>query len=299
MSTFRGSHSAGATWASAIDPIPSHITGATAGAARRFAGSEASETCSKCSAISGAVASVAAAVTAIASATGPGTRARRSASPQRGTSASRPTTAAKDSCQPGSPEARGLTASVTTAASPSAYQREAGRPASAATSPAAPITPARWIDGPPPASGTYSATSTSAAPSRTRSGSPSAMPAPSTSIASRTTFWPLTASRCARPDRSKSVRTVVGQPLVLAEHHPGEQRRLGRREPTTEPGLRPPPHGVQRPGKATPPHARRPPPVDLQRRLRAAPALIGVVLPERREPPGHGHDGADRRPSAA
>ena len=154
MSAFSGAHSAGETWASAIATMPSHITGATAGAAARFAGSEASETCSKCSAISGAVAIVAAAVTAAASASGPGTRARRSASRHRGASASSPATAANDSCHPGSPDARGLSASVATAASPSAYQRDAGRPASAATSPAQPITPARWIDGPPPASGT-------------------------------------------------------------------------------------------------------------------------------------------------
>ncbi len=119
-----------------------------------MAGSEASETCSKWKAISGAVATVAAAVTAAASATGPGSPARRSPSRQRGTSASRPTTAANDSCHPGSPDTRGLSASVAAAASPSAYHRDAGRPASAATSPAPPITPARWIDGPPPASGT-------------------------------------------------------------------------------------------------------------------------------------------------
>ena len=134
--------------------IPSHMIGATAGAAARLAGSDASETCSKWNAISGAVAIVAAAVTAAASASGPGRRARRRPSRQRGASASRPTTAANESCHPTSPEARGLSASVTTAASPSAYQRDAGRPASAATSPATPITPARWIDGPPPASGT-------------------------------------------------------------------------------------------------------------------------------------------------
>ena len=155
MSTFSGSQSAGATWASAIDPIPSHITGATAGAATRLAGSEASETCSKCSAISGAVASVAAAVTAIASASRPGQpRAAQRLAPARARARAGPPTAAKESCQPGSPDARGLTASVTAAARPSAYQRDAGRPASAATSPAAPMTPARWIDGPPPASGT-------------------------------------------------------------------------------------------------------------------------------------------------
>ena len=72
----------------------------------------------------------------------------------RGTSAIRPATAANESCQPGSAAAYGLSASVTAAASPSAYQRDAGRPASAAASPAIPITPARWIDGPAPASGT-------------------------------------------------------------------------------------------------------------------------------------------------
>ena len=53
-----------------------------------------------------------------------------------------------------SAQARGSSASVTTAASRSAYQRELGLPASAATSPAAPIAPARWIDGPAPVTGT-------------------------------------------------------------------------------------------------------------------------------------------------
>ena len=59
-----------------------------------------------------------------------------------------PITAAKLSCQPTSPSARGLIASVIAAASSTAYQRERGRSARAATSPAAPITPARWIEGP-------------------------------------------------------------------------------------------------------------------------------------------------------
>ena len=59
-----------------------------------------------------------------------------------------PTTAAKLSCQPTSPAARGSRPRVTAAASRSTYQRDRGRSASAATIPAAPITPARWIDGP-------------------------------------------------------------------------------------------------------------------------------------------------------
>ena len=97
-----GAASAGAIWATATASIPSHITGAIAAAASRFAGSAASETCSKWSAISGAVPAVAATVIAATSATGPGT-ARASTARSGGASASSATTAANDSCQPGSP----------------------------------------------------------------------------------------------------------------------------------------------------------------------------------------------------
>ena len=135
--------------------MPSHISGGTAGAATRFAGSETTETSSKWNASSGPVASVAAVVIGedLGDRAGdpPALRGRRASA---GASASSPATAAKESCHPGSPAAAGFIASVTAAASPSAYQREAGRPASAATSPATPMTPARWIDGPAPASGT-------------------------------------------------------------------------------------------------------------------------------------------------
>ena len=144
----------GASWPSAPAIVPSHMTGATAGAASTLTGSDTSDRRSKCSAISGAVPSVAAAVTASASASPRGTRRRRRRALSAGTSASIASTAAKLSCQPGSSAARGLAASVTAAASSSAYQRDAGRPASAATRPATPMTPARWIDGPAPASGT-------------------------------------------------------------------------------------------------------------------------------------------------
>src|SRR5207247_3892796 len=69
-----GHANAGASWAAAAPSTPSHMIGAIAGAARRFAGSEASETRPKYSAISGAVPSVAAMVIAAASATGRGRR---------------------------------------------------------------------------------------------------------------------------------------------------------------------------------------------------------------------------------
>ena len=65
-----------------------------------------------------------------------------------------PATAMNESCQPGSPHARGFSASVTAAASSSAYQRDDGRESVIAAIPAAPITPARCSEGPAPASGT-------------------------------------------------------------------------------------------------------------------------------------------------
>ncbi len=158
MSQLIGSTGTAGSWPAIPVSIPSHIAGATAGSARRLAGSAASEKVSKWWAISGAVATVAAAVTAT-----PSARARRG-EPRRARPASRgarradqrriPSTAAKLSCQPTSPLTRGLRARVTAAARSSAYARERGRSASAATRPAAPITPARWIDGPAPVTGT-------------------------------------------------------------------------------------------------------------------------------------------------
>src|SRR5262249_62225271 len=75
--------------------------------------------------------------------------------------------------EPTGAEERGLMVRVTAAASSTAYHRERGRSASAATSPAAPITPARWIDGPAPVTGTYMAISNRAPRSLARSVSPS------------------------------------------------------------------------------------------------------------------------------
>ena len=139
---------------SATASIASHMAGATAGAASTLAGSDTSDACPKCAAMSGAVPSVAAPVSAVASASPRGRRRRTRPSRTRPARTRIATTAAKLSCQPTSSIARGLRASVTAVASSSACQRAAGRPASTATTPAAPITPARSIDGPLPASGT-------------------------------------------------------------------------------------------------------------------------------------------------
>ena len=119
------------------------MTGATSSAAARFAGSETSESVPKAAAATGALPIVAAAVRANGSLTSGG--APRDSNSERRGEASSPiaATAAKLSCQPTCSEANGSIASVTTAASSNAYQRELGRDASAATNPAAPITPAR------------------------------------------------------------------------------------------------------------------------------------------------------------
>ncbi len=60
-----GSVGISGSWPSPAASIPSHITGATSGATRRFAGSDASETVPKMWAISGPVASVAESVSAM------------------------------------------------------------------------------------------------------------------------------------------------------------------------------------------------------------------------------------------
>ena len=132
--------------------MPVHITSGIAGRAARFAGSAASDTRSKWKAISGAVAIVAATVSAAPMRSGSGSP--RIAAARGRASTKMPATAAKLSCHPTSCQARGSHARVSAAASRSAYQRDAGRPANAATTAAIPITPARRIEGPAPVTGT-------------------------------------------------------------------------------------------------------------------------------------------------
>lgn len=138
--------------------MPSHIAGAMAGSASRLEIRVVVESASKWKAIKGAVASVAAIVTAAPSARAP----RQPRAPTRRASAVRsglararmPSTAAKLSCQPTSAAMPGSIAAVTAAATTSAWSRDPRRPASVASTPRAPIRPARTIDGPPPTSGT-------------------------------------------------------------------------------------------------------------------------------------------------
>ena len=78
---------------------------------------------------------------------------------------------------------------------------------------------------------------------------------------------------CASPERLEVVLDLLAEPLVLPEHHPAQQRRLRRREPLAQPGLRPPPHPVQPPGEPTPPlPGRRPRAAHRSPRARSAAA---------------------------
>ena len=148
-----GSTGSPGSWPTAAASIPSHITGASAITASRFAGRVTTETVPNANDIRGAVATVAETVRAAPSAIARRTRPGLAPAKTRASGAAKsrmPTTAAKLSCQPRSPVARGSRPSVTAAASRTTYQRDRGRSARAAAIPAAPITPARWIDGPAP-----------------------------------------------------------------------------------------------------------------------------------------------------
>ena len=116
-----------------------------------------------------------------------------------------PTTAAKLSCQPTSCHARGSSPSVTAHAISSPYQRDAGRPASAASVPAMPIAPARTIDGPGAGQRDVQRDQRHHCPQARPRAEPRRAPSNGhASTASSVTFWPETASRCARPERLKS-----------------------------------------------------------------------------------------------
>jgi hypothetical protein len=121
-SAISGAASAGDAWPTTAAAAPSHITGATTGTASRLAGTVTHDRRPNVTAMSGVVLAAAATHTASASAAGSGRRGQRRAMPARsgGASPIRPSTAAKLSCQPGSPALRGFSARVLAAASSSA-----------------------------------------------------------------------------------------------------------------------------------------------------------------------------------
>jgi hypothetical protein len=124
---------------------PSARIGATAGRARRFAGTDIGATRPKCHQAMGAVASEQA--TEIATAwPKPGLN--------RGATSRIAVTAAKLSWKPGLNRSSGFTASTATAPQATRCQRSTGRDTSQAVSVRPPATPARTTDGPAPVTST-------------------------------------------------------------------------------------------------------------------------------------------------
>ncbi len=78
---------------------------------------------------------------------------------------------------------------------------------------------------------------------------------------------------------------VLGDRLVLPEHHPAQQRGLGRREPAAQAVGRPLADGVEPAREAAARASGRRPARDVDRRVCAAPPLVGVDVAERRHRP--------------
>ena len=230
--------------------------------------------------MSGAVPIVAATVSAVASASAAGRRRRRMRSAIGAASSMIATTAAKLSCHPGSSAARGLSASVTAAARSSAYQRDAGRPAIVAATPAAPMTPARWIDGPPPASGTYSTIRPSARSSRARNSRPTSADRAEHERAEQHHVLAAGGDEVREPGESGSRRACA--PAVP---RPGRAPSRAAAPPAAEAGrgrapLRALADPVERPGDTTAGTTGRSNPVGAQHGVDVARAQPGVGRPE-------------------
>ena len=149
------------------------------------------------------------------------------------------------------------------------------RPARAATSPAAPITPARWIEGPAPVHRVRRGRSARAAPANARCRvRPSSASSGQARRQSRRTFCPETASRWARPERLKSSRTGASIRSSSPRTKPRARAPTRARMPFSG-LLRPQADPIDRPWRAPP----RAPSAGLLRGLRRV-----IAIPRRPAP---------------
>ncbi len=203
---------------------PSRVTGATAGAATRFAGSETQLTVPVSPATSGAVAAPAAALTASASASGGQQPRLRSPRDQPGASRTMAAVATTDSAKPASTANPGSTTSRTSTAAASAGTAARGRPPASARRVTAPIAAARRTLGVGRASTTKATSATPATAACHRRSTARRRSGHSTHASTIATFAPDTAVRWERPaTRNSSTRTGSS----------------ARRSPTARPGTRP------------------------------------------------------------
>ena len=147
-----------------------------------------------------------------------------------------------------------------------------------------PITAARWIDGPPPASGTYAATSAIASQRRAVRPRPAAVAIASTSVASSRTFAPLAATRCASPVARKSSRTSSVRAPSWPSTIPRASAPCGGGRPVVSARSVRSANAVERPEHAAAAPAGGADRLRAQERVGVAAALVRVERPERREP---------------
>lgn len=209
---------AGATSAATT---PSTVAGATTGAASRFASTATRLTSPTMPATTGAVARCAAAGTATASASPRGTPRADRPRAQRGASSTSASVASTDSANPKLTAIAGSHRTSVITAAPSAGSAARWRPAASASSPTAPMTPARNTLGSAPAS-TTNPTSAPIAPSAAPRGpTRTAWSRNSTATHTIARFDPLTASRCAIPAASNSSATRWDSRSVSPTTRPG------------------------------------------------------------------------------
>ena len=141
-----------------------------------------------------------------------------------------------------------------------------GRPASVARIAAAPITPARWIEGPRRRPGRRRRPAAACSTSRDRSRTPNSAEDGAARMASSITFWPLTASRWARPDaleRRRASPGRCGRPRRGRSRAARADSASSMPSPSAASGAGPDP--VERAGRSR----RGPPPVSSSRSPRA------------------------------
>ena len=136
--------------------------------------------------------------------------------------------------EPGSSAADGVHARRTSAPTAIACHRSLGLAVIHPSDARIPATAARTTDGCQPTASAYASTTTIARPSPTSRPIPAIRASQTTPTAVIATFCPDTASRCVRPLARKSSRSDRVDPVVLAEHDPGQDRAPLSRRPAGE-----------------------------------------------------------------
>ncbi len=275
--------------------MPSHITGATAGRRARSRAARRARWSRRRARRCGAVPTVAAVVSATASATPRGTRTAAERRADRSREREDGDDGRERELPPGSSSERGLSSSVTAAASRSACQRAAGRPASTATTPTAPMTPGALDRG--AGAGQRHVEGDEGQNRQPPGDAPDPQEGSGTEGQGREQRHVLAAGRdqVRQTGRPEVLAQVVGQRVVLAEDHAAGERRRARGDGAGQRALGARSDRVDEPGGAAAAPAGRDDLLRAQLRVDAATREPGVVRRQAREAAPDLELGADRR----